>query len=64
MGLSPKTHGVFCARKAETQVRRREANDGQLADAPVLQLRLSQEVEGDEARETDGVEPSVPCWLL
>ena len=45
--------------EVEAQVGRSEADHGQLADAAVLKLRLSQEVEGDEVRETDGVESDV-----
>lgn len=53
------THVVHGPGEVEAQVGRSEADNGQLADAAVLKLRLSQEVEGDEARETDGVESDV-----
>lgn len=53
------THVVHGTGEVEAQVGRSEADNGQLADAPVLKLRLSQEVEGDEVRKPDGVESDV-----
>lgn len=57
------THVVHGTGEVEAQVGRSEADNGQLADAAVLELRLSQEVEGDEAREPDGVESDVACLI-
>lgn len=59
--IASSTHVVHSTGEVETHVGRREPNDGELADAAVLQLRLSEEVEGDKARETDRVEASV-AW--
>lgn len=56
-----ETHVVHGPGEVEAQVGRSEADNGQLADAPVLKLRLSQEVEGDEVRETDRVESGIAC---
>lgn len=55
------THGVFCAGQVKAQVRRREPDHCELADASVLQLRLSEEVDRDPRREPDGVETDVAC---
>ena len=52
---------MFCAGEVEAQVGRGEAHHGELADAAVLELRLSEEVDRDERREPDGVEPDVAC---
>lgn len=49
------------AGEVQAQVRRRETDDGELADAAVLELRLSEEVDGDERGEPDGVESDVAC---
>lgn len=54
-----KTHVVHGPGKAQAQVGRGKADNGQLADAAVLELRLSQEVEGDEVREPNRVKPHV-----
>lgn len=60
-GRRKSTHGVLCSREVQAQVRRGEPHYGQLADTSVLQLRLSEEVDGDPAGEPDGVEANIAC---